>query len=85
MSRPNKLPGVPEFDPQLAPQTQLARAIEGNVRWTMSRIANSPEGQARLAEGWMKIVGAVNKIESGGVRFLSDEATRSPTRRRLAP
>jgi carbonic anhydrase len=67
----NMLPGLPDFDPQLAPQAQLALAIERNVRWTMSRIANSPEGQAHLAEGWMKIVGAVYEIESGRVRFLS--------------
>jgi carbonic anhydrase len=69
----NILPGLPDFEPQLAPQAQLAQAIEGNVRWTMSRIANSPEGQARLAEGWMKIVGAVYEIESGRVRLLSSE------------
>ena len=67
------LPGLPDFDPRLAPQERLARAIESNVRWTMSQIANSPEGQAHLAEGWMKIVGAVYEIESGRVRFLSGD------------
>jgi carbonic anhydrase len=66
----NILPGLPAFDPRLSPEARLARAIESNVRWTMSRIANSPEGQAHLADGWMKIVGAVYEIESGRVRFL---------------
>jgi carbonic anhydrase len=69
----NILPGLPEFEPQLSPQSQLARAIESNVRWTVSRIANSPEGRAHLAEGWMMIVGAVYEIESGRVRFLPSE------------
>jgi len=67
----NILPGLPEFDPQLALQVQLARAIESNVRWSVSQIANSPEGQAHLADGWMKIVGAIYEIETGRVRFLS--------------
>src|SRR5262249_26864900 len=66
----NILPGIPEFDPQFAPQARLARAIESNVRRTVSRIANSPQGQVDLAEGWMKIVGAVYEIETGRVRFL---------------
>jgi carbonic anhydrase len=70
----NILPGLPELDPQLAPQMQLARAVESNVRWTVRRIANSPEGRAHLAEGWMRIVGAVYDIESGRVRFLPGDA-----------
>ena len=69
----NMLPGLPELDPQLTPQAQLARAVESNVRWTVRRIASSPEGQAHLAEGWMKIVGAVYEVESGRVRFLPQE------------
>jgi carbonic anhydrase len=74
------LPALPEFDPQLSPQARLARAVESNVRWTVRRILNSPEGQARVAEGRMKIVGAIYEIESGRVRFLSDEVTSGPTR-----
>jgi carbonic anhydrase len=69
----NILPGLPEFDPRLDPPAQLARAVESNVRWTVRRIADSPEGRARLAEGEMKIVGAVYEIESGRVRFLRGE------------
>jgi carbonic anhydrase len=67
------LPGLPDLDAQLSPEDQLSRAIEGNVRWTVRQILDSPEGQARLAEGRMKIVGAVYEIETGRVRFLSPE------------
>jgi carbonic anhydrase len=40
------------------------------VRWTVRQILDSPEGQARVAEGHMKIVGAVYEIETGLVRFM---------------
>ncbi|HEX5269918.1 MAG TPA: carbonic anhydrase [Gemmataceae bacterium] len=69
----NILPGLPEPDARLPLHEQLGRAIESNVRWTMRRIAESPEGRAHLAEGGMKIVGAVYEIESGRVRFLPGE------------
>jgi carbonic anhydrase len=65
------VPALPEWDPQLSPTEQLARAVECNVRWTVQRILNSPEGQARVQEGIMKIFGAVYEIETGRVRFLA--------------
>jgi carbonic anhydrase len=65
------LPGLPEFDGALSPGQLLSRAVESNVRWTLRQILESPEGRARLAEGRMKLVGAVYEIESGRVRFLS--------------
>jgi carbonic anhydrase len=40
------------------------------VRWTIRQIMDSPEAQARMAEGRIKIVGAVYQIETGRVRFL---------------
>jgi carbonic anhydrase len=64
------VPGLPELDSQLSPQEQLSRAVESNVRWTVRQILDSPEGQARVAEGRMKIVGAVDEFETGVVRFL---------------
>jgi carbonic anhydrase len=67
------LPALPEFDPQLSPEERLARAVESNVRWTVRQILNTPEGKARLAEGRMKIVGAIYEIETGRVRFLPGE------------
>jgi carbonic anhydrase len=66
----NILPGLPDFDPQLLPEARLLQAVEANVRWTMRQILQSPEGQARLAEGRMKLVGAIYELESGRVRFL---------------
>jgi carbonic anhydrase len=66
------LPGLPEFNAQLEPRVRLAQAVESNVRWTVRQILNTPEGQARLAEGRLKLVGAVYEIEAGRVRFLSD-------------
>lgn len=67
------LPALPEFEPHLSPQARLARAVESNVRWTVRQILNTPEGKARVAEGRMKIVGAIYEIESGRVRFLTND------------
>jgi carbonic anhydrase len=70
------VPGLPDLDAQLSPEEQLSRAVEGNVRWTVRQILDSPEGQARVTEGRMKIVGAVYEIETGSVRFLPPDAFR---------
>ncbi len=64
-------PALPELDERLSAEDRLAQAVESNVRWTVNRILNSPEGQARSAEGHVKIVGAIYEIQSGRVRFLS--------------
>ena len=70
------VPGLPDFDPTLSPAEQVSRAVESNVRWMVRQILESPEGQARLAEGRTKIVGAVYEIETGRVRLLpADEGT----------
>jgi carbonic anhydrase len=67
------LPAIPEFEPDLPPAKRLSRAVESNVRWTVRRILESPEGRARMAEGWMKIVGAVYELKTGRVRILPQE------------
>ena len=68
-------PGLPELDPSLSPEEMASRAVESNVRWTVRQILDSPEGKARMAEGRMKVVGAIYEIETGRVRFLPpDEA-----------
>lgn len=64
------LPALEELDPALPPDVQLRAAVEANVRWTMRKIADSPEGRARAAEGVLLLVGAVVEIETGRVRFL---------------
>jgi carbonic anhydrase len=67
------VPALPDFDPGVAPEERLTRAVESNVRWTVRQIVNSPEGQAHAAEGRMKIVGAIFEFASGRVRFLPGE------------
>ncbi len=68
----NMLPGLRDIDPALPVDVQLPSAVESNVRWTIRQIRETPEGQARLAEGRMRLVGAIYEIESGQVRFLDD-------------
>jgi carbonic anhydrase len=67
----NMLPGLDGVDPHLPRQQQLERAVEANVRWSMRQILDAPEGRARLAEGRMKLSGAVCEISTGRVRLLS--------------
>jgi carbonic anhydrase len=51
-------------------EQHLALGVEGNVRWTMRRVRAYPESQAALAEGRVKLVGAVYDIATGRVRPL---------------
>lgn len=66
----NILPAIDHLDRNLPLTRLLAQAVEANVRWTIERIATSPEGKARKAEGVMKLVGAIYTIKTGRVRFL---------------
>jgi carbonic anhydrase len=68
------VPGLDEAAADLPGDARLAAAIEANVRWSMRQILATPEAQARVAEGWMKLVGAVYELQSGRVRLLPDEA-----------
>jgi carbonic anhydrase len=67
----NLLPGLAGVDPKLPPAQQLAYAVEANVRWVVRQILESPEGRARMAEGRMKVVGAVCDIATGRIRLLA--------------
>jgi len=67
----NMLPGLDGIDSRAPPQQQLASAVEANVRWTMRQILESPEGRARVAEGRIKLAGAVCEIATGRVRLLA--------------
>ena len=49
---------------------QLDAAVEANVRWSMRQLRDTPEGRARMAEGILKLVGAVYELKTGRVRFL---------------
>jgi carbonic anhydrase len=64
------IPGLRSLRPGLAPAAQLAAAVEANVRWSMRQILDTPEGKARIAEGVLKLVGAIYELKTGRVRFL---------------
>jgi len=66
----NLLPGLSQVDAESAPEIQMAQAVEANVRYTVASILATPEGQTRLAEGRMRIAGAVYELATGRVRFL---------------
>jgi carbonic anhydrase len=66
----NIIPGLGDVDPQLSPAKMLERAVECNVRWSMRQILETPEGRARVAEGRVKLVGAVYELATGRVRLL---------------
>lgn len=66
----NVLPALDTLPAGVAGDQRLHAAVEQNVRWSMHQILATPEGQARLAEGQVTIVGAVYELETGRVRFL---------------
>ena len=57
--------------PAQPPDQQMAAAVEANVRWSMHQLLETPEGQARMSEGVLKLVGAVYELRTGRVRFLA--------------
>ena len=65
------LPGLPDRDTALTSDEKVAAAVEANVRWSMHQLLDTPEGQARMAEGIVKLVGAVYELKTGHVRFLT--------------
>ena len=65
------VPGLDGVSPNLDPAARLAAAVEANVRWSMRQLLATPEAQARLKEGDMRLVGAVYELTTGRVRFLS--------------
>ena len=66
----NIVPGLGGVDPDLPPEAQLHAAVEANVRWSMRQLLETPEAKARVAEGLLKLVGAVYGLQTGRVRFL---------------
>lgn len=44
--------------------------VQANVRWSMHQLLETPEGKARMAEGAMKLVGAISELRTGRVRLL---------------
>jgi carbonic anhydrase len=64
------LPGLADVDLAQRPDERLHAAVEANVRWSMRRLLESPEGKARMAKGKMKLVGAIYELMTGRVRLL---------------
>ena len=70
------LPALEGIDPRESSEGQLHSAVEANVRWAMRQLAATPGGRAALAEGRVRLVGAVYELTTGRVRFLADDAAR---------
>ncbi len=66
------VPGLEELNSDVSSPARLAAAVEANVRWSIRQLLETPEGQQRMAEGILKLVGAVYDLSTGRVRFLSD-------------
>ena len=64
------LPALPDFDPQLSPETRLSEAVKSNVLWTREQLMRSTDDRKRMLENRMKIAGAIYDIGSGRVKFL---------------
>ena len=64
------LPGLRDLRPGRGADAQMKAAVEANVRWSMRQLRETPEGKARMAEGVLKLVGAVYELKTGRVRFL---------------
>jgi carbonic anhydrase len=67
----NITPGLDDVRSDASAGEQLIAGVEANVRWSMRQIMETPEAQARAAEGVLKLVGAVYELTTGHVRFLS--------------
>jgi carbonic anhydrase len=66
----NIVPGLNNVNLTLPADTQIQHAVEANVRWSMHQLLETAEAKARIAEGVMKLVGAVYELHTGRVRFL---------------
>ena len=64
------IPALDDLDPNQSPADLLCAAVEANVRRTISELLETPEAQSRLAEGHMRLIGAIYELETGRVRFL---------------
>lgn len=67
----NILPALEGLSPALPADERLRAGVEANVRWTVRRIAESPEGQVKQDGRAVRLVGAVVELSTGVVRFLN--------------
>jgi carbonic anhydrase len=66
------VPGLSALPRRLEAEARLDAGVEANVRWSMRQLHDTPEGQERIREGVVKLVGAVFELKTGRVRFLQD-------------
>jgi carbonic anhydrase len=66
----NIVPALDDLDGSQPHEALLHAAVEANVRRTVRALLDTQEVQARLAEGEMKLIGAIYELETGRVRFL---------------
>jgi carbonic anhydrase len=66
----NILPALNDLDGTQPPEALLRSAVEANVRHTVRELLETQEAKARVAIGYVKLIGAVYDLETGGVRFL---------------
>jgi carbonic anhydrase len=64
------VPALDGLDASQPHEALLHAAVEANVRHTIQALLDTPEVQARLTEGDMKLIGAIYDLETGCVRFL---------------
>ena len=66
------VPGLAAVDASApADRADGSPAVEANVRWSMHRAARHARRAGPMAEGVLKLVGAVYELETGRVRFLA--------------
>ena len=64
-------PGLDGVDRDEAPAEQLSHAVEANVIWSIRQLAALPEAREPLADGRLRIVGAVCETSTGRVRLIA--------------
>ena len=63
-------PGLQDLPAGLTGEARVTAAVEANVRWAIRQLLETPEGQARMKEGILKLVGAVYELKTGRVRLI---------------
>jgi carbonic anhydrase len=83
-------PGLKNLPPAANEIERIRQGVEANVRWSERQLREAPAVAERIRRGEVGVAGAVYELDSGQVRWLSDEAadygaptrTRSGARRR---
>jgi carbonic anhydrase len=65
-------PAIKDVDTSLAPDQQLERAVEANVRWSLEQLTDLPGAHRILNEQKLILTGAVYELDSGRVRWLQE-------------